>query len=86
MRVSLTTRLVSRPSIDFGAGRRSQGRPRLGLSTGTTVYHRAGPRIATVTALRSQTSAFRFPAVSRVGVAGVRRQVPPIGLPRANRG
>ena len=43
MRVSLTARLVSHPSIDFGAGRRSPRRARLGLPMGTTVYHLAAP-------------------------------------------
>jgi len=86
MRVSLTARLVSHPSIDFTAGRRGQGRPRLGLSMGSTVYHRPRRQPATVTALRSQTYRFSFPAVGRIGRVGTRRQVPPLGLPRAHRG
>jgi len=86
MRVSLTARLVSHPSIDFGAGRRSPRRARLGLPMGTTIYHRPRRQLATVTALRSQTSRYSFPAVGRVGRVGSRRQVPPIGLPRAHRG
>jgi hypothetical protein len=86
MRVSLTARLVSHPSIDFGAGRRSAGHARLGLRMGTTVYHRPRRQAVTVTALRPQTSRFSFPAVGRVGRVGARRQVPPLGLPRAYRG
>jgi len=85
MRVSLTARLVSRPAIDFGTGRNGRGRARLGLTSGTATYyhHRRQP---TVTALRSLTSGFRFPAVGRVGLVGTRRSVPPLGLPRAHRG
>ncbi|MDP9271705.1 MAG: hypothetical protein M3P14_12175 [Chloroflexota bacterium] len=88
MRVSLTARFVSHPSIDFGAGRHAPGRPRLGLPSGETVYHR--PRrlrrtLATVHALRSQTSQFSFPAVGRLGRVRGRRQVSPLGPPRARR-
>ena len=88
MRVSLTARFVSHPVIDFGQLRRSPGRPRLGLPAGETVYHR--PRrlrhtLATVEALHSQTSQFSFPAVGGIGRVRGRRQVPPLGLPRARR-
>ena len=44
MRVSLTARYVSRPTIDFGRQRASGPRARLGLGRGATVYHR--PRAA----------------------------------------
>jgi len=88
MRVSLTARFVSHPTIDFNARRLAPGRPRMGLPSGETVYHR--PRrlrrtLATVEALRSQTSQFSFPAVGGIGRVRGRRQVPPKGLPRARR-
>jgi hypothetical protein len=88
MRVSLVARLVSHPSIDFGSGRSSVHRSRLGLDRGRTVYHR--PRrstaiSATVGALRSQTSRFRFPAVGRATRLPARRPALPFGLPRARR-
>jgi hypothetical protein len=88
MRVSLVARLVSHPSIDFGSGRSSVNRSRLGLDRGRTVYHR--PRASTVTsatvgALRSQTSRFRFPAVGRATRLPARRPALPFGLPRARR-
>jgi hypothetical protein len=87
MRVSLVGRLVSHPSIDFGS-RRSVHRSRLGLDRERTVYHR--PRrstavAATVSALRSQTSRFRFPAVGRATRLPARRPALPFGLPRARR-
>lgn len=89
MRVSLVARFVSHPSIDFGAGRRSAHRSRLGLDRLRTVYHR--PRrttvsITSVSALRSQTSRFRFPAVGRATRLPARRPALPFGLPRARRG
>ncbi len=88
MRVSLTARYVSHPTINFGTTRLAPGRRRLGLTSGDTVYHR--PRrlrhtVPTVTALRAQTSRFSFPAVGRIGRVRARRQVPLLGLPRANR-
>lgn len=87
MRVSLVARLVSHPSIDFGARRRSGPRARLGLGRGSTVYHR--PRsiavAASVRALRSTTSRFRFPAVGRATRLPARRPALPFGLPRARR-
>ena len=89
MRVSLVARFISHPTIDFGAGRRSAHRPRLGLERMRTVYHRpksAVPSSATIRALRSQTSRFRFPAV------GHARRLParpshalPFGVPRSRR-
>jgi len=88
MRVSLVARFVSHPAIDFGSGRRSARRPLLGLGAGRTVYHRprraVAPR-ATVTALRSQTSRFRFPAVGRARRLPARRPALPFGMPRAHR-
>lgn len=88
MRLSLVARFVSHPSIDFGAGRRSAYRSRLGLDRLRTVYHR--PRrsmvsITSVNALRSQTSRFRFPAVGRATRLPARRPALPFGLPRARR-
>ena len=88
MRVSLVARFVSHPSIDFGTGRRSAHRPRLGLSNPRTVYHRprsAVTQVATVRALRSQTSRFRFPAVGRATRLPARRPALPFGVPRARR-
>ena len=88
MRVSLVARFVSHPSIDFGTAGRSAHRSRLGLDRLRTVYHR--PRrttasIASVNALRSQTSRFRFPAVGRANRLPARRPALPFGLPRARR-
>jgi len=88
MRVSLVARLVSHPSIDFGSGRRSAHRSRLGLDGQRTVYHhprRTTAMIASVSALRSQTSRFRFPAVGRATRLPARRPALPFGLPRARR-
>lgn len=88
MRVSLVARFVSHPSIDFGSERHSANRPRLGLATGQTVYHRQRAAIgaaATVRALRSQTSRFRFPAVGRAARLPARRPALPFGMPRARR-
>jgi hypothetical protein len=88
MRVSLVARFISHPTIDFGAGRRSAHRPRLGLGRTRTVYHRprsAVSTIATVRALRSQTSRFRFPAVGRATRLPARRPALPFGVPRSRR-
>ncbi len=89
MRVSLVARFVAHPSIDFGSVRRSAHRSRLGLDRSHTVYHRprrsAAPSL-TVSALRSQTSRFRFPAVGRATRLPARRPALPFGLPRARRG
>ncbi|MGQ0607655.1 MAG: hypothetical protein ACT4OQ_04225 [Chloroflexota bacterium] len=88
MRVSLVARFVSHPAIDFGAGRRSAHRPRLGLATPHTVYHRPRSAVtptATVRSLRSQTSRFRFPAVGRATRLPARRPALPFGVPRARR-
>ena len=88
MRVSLTARYVSFPTIDFGPGRAPSRRARLGLGRAATVYHR--PRstrhaLPTVTALRSQTSRFNFPSVGRAGRVRERRAVLSLGSARARR-
>ncbi|MGH2455892.1 MAG: hypothetical protein ACRDHD_06505 [Candidatus Limnocylindria bacterium] len=88
MRVSLTARYVSRPTIHFDGGRASTRTPRLGLRRSATVYHR--PRAAshvlpTVAALRSLTSRFHFPSVGRAGYIRDRRAALPLGLQRARR-
>jgi hypothetical protein len=53
------------------------------------VYHRVrhgdGAKVS-VSALRSQTSRFRFPAVGRATRLPARRPALPFGLPRARRG
>lgn len=88
MRASLVARLVSHPSIDFGAGRHSSNRARLGLLQSQTVYHRsrrAAAAAATIGSLRSETSRFRFPAVGRATRLPARRPALPFGLPRARR-
>jgi hypothetical protein len=89
MRVSLVARFISHPTIDFGVGRRSAHRPRLGLERVRTVYHRprsAVPSSATIRALRSQTSRFRFPAVGRAARLPARRShALPFGVPRSRR-
>ncbi len=88
MRVSLVARFVAHPTIDFGADRHSAHRPRLGLASTGTVYHRSRSttsQIATVRALRSQTSRFRFPAVGRATRLPARRPALPFGVPRARR-
>ncbi len=89
MRVSLVARFVSHPMIDFGVGRRSGHRSRLGLDRARTVYHRprrTAASIVSINALRSQTSRFRFPAVGRATRMPARRPALPFGLPRARRG
>jgi hypothetical protein len=86
MRVSLVARFVSHPSIDFGTRRASAHRSRLGLDRSRTVYHRPrrrGAALASVTALRAQTSKFRFPSVARPGAVPVRRAAPRYGTSRA---
>jgi hypothetical protein len=89
MRVSLVARFVSHPSIDFGPGRTSAHRSRLGLDRLRTVYHhprRSAAFVASVSSLRSQTSRFRFPAVGRATRLPARRPALPFGLPRSRRG
>jgi len=88
MRVSLVARFVSHPSIDFGVGRRSAHRPRLGLARMQTVFHHPRSAVApapTIRALRSQTSRFRFPAVGRAARLPARRPALPFGVHRARR-
>ena len=89
MRVSLVARFISHPTIDFGSGRRLAHRPRLGLARTPTTYHRprsATAPTATVRALRSQTSRFRFPAVGRATRLPARRSHElPFGVPRSRR-
>ena len=89
MRVSLTARYVSHPTIHFEVSRRLARRRRLGLASAATVYHR--PRAArralpTVASLRSQTSAFRFPSFGLSARIRGRRVALPLGLQRARRG
>jgi hypothetical protein len=88
MRVSLTARYVSHPTIQFDRGRAATRSRRLGLGGAMTVYHR--PRAArhalpTVGALRSQTSRFTFPSVAHALRVRERRSALPLGLPRARR-
>ena len=88
MRVSLTARYVSRPTIHFGADRARSRRRRLGLVRTATVYHR--PRVVnrtapTVASLRSQTSHFSFPSVGHAVRLRDRRTALPLGLQRARR-
>jgi hypothetical protein len=89
MRVSLVARLVSHPSMDFGSDRGGAHRLRLGLDHPGTVYHRPRRTVAltpSVSALRAETSRFRFPAVGRATRLPARRPALPFGLPRARRG
>ena len=88
MRVSLTARYVSHPTIHFGVGRALSRRRRLGLSRAATVYHRPGAArdaVPTVASLRPPTSHFRFPSFGRAGRIRVRRTALPLGLQRARR-
>ena len=88
MRVSLVARFVSHPSIDFGSSRRPAHRSLLGTARPRTVFHRPRrpqPSMVSVSALRSQTSRFRFPAVGRAARLPARRPALPFGLPRARR-
>ena len=89
MRVSLTARYVSHPTIHFEVSRRLSRRRSLGLARATTVYHR--PRAArhafpSVASLRSQTSMFRFPSFGLSARFRGRRAALPLGLQRARRG
>jgi hypothetical protein len=88
MRVSLTARYVSHPTIHFDRRHAANRSRRLGLGGAMTVYHR--PRAArhalpTVGALRSQTNRYRFPSVAHALRTGERRAALPLGLPRARR-
>jgi len=87
MRVSLTARFVSHPSIDFRGRRAGVRRMRLGLGRESTVYQRpiASRSVSpTVGALRSPTSDFRYSSVSHVRRGSSRHAVAPLGL-RARR-
>ena len=88
MRVSLTARYVSHPTIHFGSGGVRSRRRRLGLNRTSTVYHR--PRVArlaapSVASLRAPTSRFIFPSVGPAGRIQDRRTALPLGLQRARR-
>ncbi len=88
MRVSLTVRFLSHPSIDFGAVRRRVPPARMGLPHPTITYHR--PRLnrhtrPTIAALRSGTAQFHFPAVGGAARVLHRRTALPLGLQRARR-
>ena len=88
MRVSLTARYVSHPTIVFGSGRALSRRRQLGLGRTPTIYHR--PRTAHLTApivasLRVPTSRFSFPTVGPAGRIRDRRTALPLGLQRARR-
>ena len=88
MRVSLVARLVSHPSIDFGPARGRAHQLRLGLDHSGTIYHRPRRTVAqtpSVSALRTETSRFHFPAVGRATRLPARRPALPFGLPRARR-
>ena len=88
MRVSLVARLVSHPSMHFGSDRGRAHALRLGLDHPRTVYHRPRRTVAltpSVSALRTETSRFRFPAVGRATRLPARRPALPFGLPRARR-
>lgn len=88
MRVSLTARYVSHPSIDFGSRRAGGRRLRLGLARGATTFHRPRALRAsspTIGALRSLTSRFSFPSVGRAGRSGDRRVAQSSGSPRVRR-
>jgi len=89
MRVSLTARYVSHPTIHFDVSRRLARRRRLGLASAATVYHR--PRAArhalpTVASLRTMTSAFSFPSFGLSARFRGSRTALPLGLQRARRG
>lgn len=88
MRVSLTARFLSHPTIDFGSGRLRAPRLRLGLTRASTTYHRpasARATRATVAALRSQTARFSFPSVGGAVRALHHGHALPLGPQRARR-
>lgn len=81
-------RFVSHPTIEFGSGRRSARRPRLGLTRDGTVFHR--PRrstldIPSVRALRPQTTRFSYAVAARTNRVPAGGAPLPFGLPRARR-
>jgi len=88
MRVSLTARFLSHPTIDFGPTRVRAPRARLGLDRPSVTYH--GSRLTgrtqpTVESLRAATARFRFPTMGGSGRAVYRRTALPLGLQRARR-
>ena len=88
MRVSLTARYVSHPTIHFGPGRARSRHRRLGLGRTSTVYHLArAARLAapSVASLRAPSSRFSFPTVGPAGRIRDRRTALPLGLQRARR-
>jgi hypothetical protein len=88
MRVSLTARYVSHPTIHFASGRALSLRRQLGLGRAPTVYHRTrDARLAapSVASLRVPASRFSFPTVGRAGRIRDRRTALPLGLQRARR-
>jgi hypothetical protein len=88
MRVSLTARFVSHPSIDFRGRRAGARRLRLGLGRDSTVYQRplaTRSTLPTIGTLRSQTSRFRFTSVGHVRRGTSRRASSSLGLLRARR-
>ncbi len=87
MRVSLTARYVSHPTIDFGTRRPGERRVRLGLRHTGTVFHgpRAAGACATVAALRPLTSRFSFPSVGQLGRVANRRAALSLGMSRVRR-
>ena len=89
MRVSLTARYVSHPTIHFEVSRRLARRRRLGLTRASMVYHR--PRamrrtVPSVASLRSQTRTFSFPSFGLSARFRGRRTALPLGLQRVRRG
>jgi hypothetical protein len=88
MRVSQVARYVSFPSITFSSSGRAAHRPRLGLTRPTTVFYRSRRTmapVASIRALRPETSRFSFPVVGRPRRAQAHRRSLPLGLPRAHR-
>jgi hypothetical protein len=88
MRVSLTARYVSHPTIDFGHRRVVGPRARLDLGRSATTYHRrrfGRDGLPTVAALRSPTSGFTFRSVGRSGRVLTRRAPLSIGTSRVRR-
>lgn len=88
MRVSLTARYVSHPTIDFGSRRLGGRHRRLGLPRSGTVFYRSrATRVAppTVTTLRSHTAQFCFPSVGHLGRTRGRRAALSLGSSRVRR-
>lgn len=85
MRVSLVTRFVSHPAINYPSRRPAGHRSRLGLSATRTVYHRSRRPQPAVAALRARTSRYQFPSIGRIGRIRARRAALSLGLSRARR-